>query len=185
MPPDLKRGEEARARRDRLCQQCRGISAEQLARPNGCAHHATLQNWISFAVSCRLCHLFWHEFRRHRSDGEGYKIIASNPRVPKLGYALQATEDDKFQRTHQLRIQLNEGEDKCRLIATNFTNIQYSANLPERDISLTYVEIFTDENHPALAPGVPFRRTQFTEHWSREFDACSPSLAVTVSRITL
>lgn len=157
MAPPSKRMDEARAKRDCLCQPCAGINIKDLAGPQGYAHHSTLEDWISSAASCRLCHLFWEDFDEH--DRWNFETPPEFP-VGKYATPREAVGDESFRRRHGLKIRCAKDRDVCKLFATTNTASQSSGSeILSNDMPLAPVKYFTDESDPAAAYGIPWRRT--------------------------
>jgi hypothetical protein len=142
----------SRAKRDGLCRACSGINIEQIATPEGYAHHVSISDWISSSISCRLCHIMLEQ-AKSITGLPGYILDGTDFRVQK------ALEEEDFQNDYGLRLTWIRGSNICSLVA--YKNIQpsLSTGQSEDDFRVTRLEFYANNDDPAADFGAPLRRS--------------------------
>lgn len=132
----------------KLCQFCSKINIGQLSRNGGYEHHATLKAWVSSAATCRLCGVLL--VATMQNPMPAFSVANDNDINEKL-------KDEKFLQSHGIALRLLKGESDrtCDQVSVDLTSRFDPTKLPVR---LSGVFVFTNQDDPAAASGLPWRR---------------------------
>lgn len=131
-----------------LCKLCSKINVEHLSRSEGYEHHATLEAWISSAVTCRLCKTLLVATRE--TPMPAFHWTNDNDINEKL-------KDEKFVQYHGMALRLLRGksDSTCDYVSIDLTSRFEATKSPVR---LSGVFVFTNQYDPAAEYAVKWTR---------------------------
>jgi hypothetical protein len=137
--------------RQQMCRLCSEINIEHLSRPKGYEHHKTLKAWMISAAKCRLCSTLLAATLNHVN-------MAHDDMNVKL-------KDENFVQSHGIALRFLPIAESH---STNYISIDLTSRFGSTKETgrLSDVFVFTNQDDPAAASGLP---------WKRELPECTGS----------